>query len=237
VLPPNSATVYGYHSPQGYDSLSIVDYYGFAQRIEDGSPAPVENGNMMLLENYASPLLAAAAVKWIVSREPLRGDDLKLLWQGEGTYLYEGACAPRFQILTPEGKPAGDFPAIPGRSYVHSGLNCVRLDLPHSGPWTVLAADKWYPGWLAIRGPHIVAIKHYHEIFRKMDLPAENEIPPFHDQDTFRPEWASGMGGLLMVYYPTSVLCGLFVTLLATGVLAALVVGCWMAALKSGSRS
>jgi len=53
LLPPNSATVYGYLSPQGYDSLSIDDYYKFAAKLEHEPPAPVENGNMMLLENYA----------------------------------------------------------------------------------------------------------------------------------------------------------------------------------------
>ncbi len=210
VLPPNSATVYGYHSPQGYDSLSIDDYYKFAAKMEHEPPAPVENGNMMLLENYTSPLLSDAAVKWIVSREPLRGDDLRLLWQGEGAYLYRAQCASRFRAGNLEGKAIEP-------SAVKTGLNYVEVELPPVGGGNLLVADTWYPGWRCFVDGRPTAASRS-RVFRQLEL-------------------AGGAQSALMVYYPATVLWGLFVTLLATGVLAALVAGCWMTALMSCSRS
>ncbi len=210
VLPPNSATVYAYHSPQGYDSLSIDDYYKFAAKIEREPPAPVENGNMMLLENYTSPLLSDAAVRWIVSREPLRGDDLRLLWEGEGAYLYQAEAPPRFRVNTAQGTTIEP-------SIVETGLNYVKVHLPVAGGGTLLTADAWYPGWRYFVNERPAAASRY-GVFCRLEL-------------------AGGAQSVLMVYYPVTVLWGLFVTLVAVGVLAGLAVGCWMAARMSCSRS
>jgi len=210
VLPPNSATVYGYYSPQGYDSLSIDDYYKFAAKVEHKSPAPVENGNMMLLENYTSPGLESAGVKWLVSMQPLHGGDLKLLWHGEGTYLYERACPSRFRVNMVGGTTVE--PTI-----IKTGLNYVQLRLPSVGRGTLLAADTWYPGWrYFVDGQPAVASRY--GVFCQLKLAADGQ-------------------SVLMVYYPASVLCGMFVSLMALAVLVAVAAGRWMAALKSGSRS
>ncbi len=210
VLPPNSATVYGYHSPQGYDSLSIDDYYDFAQRMEDGSPAPVENGNMMLLENYTSPLLSDAAVRWIVSRGPLPGDGLTLLWHGEGAYLYETDAAARFGVNSAQGTTVEP-------SAVKTGLNYVEVRLPPVSGGALLVADTWYPGWHDfVDGRPTTASRS--GVFRQLKL-------------------APDAGQVLMVYYPVAVLCGLFLSLVALAGLAAVAAGCWMTALMSCSRS
>jgi len=204
VLPPNSATVYGYLSPQGYDSLSIDNYYKFTEKIEHGPPAPVENGNMMLLENYASPGLAAAAVKWIVSREPVRGDDLKLLWHGEGTYLYEAGCPPRFQVWNLQGK-------IIEQSAVRTGLNYVRVRVPTVSGGTLLVADTWYPGWRCFVDSRPISDGRGRKVFRQLQLPPDaTEV--------------------LMTYYPATVVCGLFLSLVVIGLLVAVTTGYWLAA-------
>jgi len=206
VLPPNSATVYGYLSPQGYDSLSIDDYYKFAAKLEHEPPAPVENGNMMLLENYASPLLCDVAVKWIVSREPLRGDDLKLLWQGEGAYLYRAQCASRFRVRNLAGKAIEP-------SAVNTGLNYVEVQLPPVNGGTLLVADTWYPGWRCFvdgrpAGPGRCGV------FRRLEL-------------------TGGAQSVFMAYYPTTVVCGLFLSLLVIGLLAAVITGYWTVTRKN----
>lgn len=198
LLPPNSATVYGYHSPQGYDSLSVSEYYQFAARMEHSAPAPIENGNMMLLENYISPLLADAAVKWIISMEPLRSENLELLWHGEGAYLYQTRTPPRFRVVHSDGN-------IVEPRAVDIGLNYVKVHLPQGSGGTLIAADAWYPGWYCFAGDQPVPIERYRGIFRQVQIPA-------------------GARRLLMAYYPTSVLCGLFLSLVALTVLVAL--GC-----------
>ena len=206
VLPPNSATVYGYHSPQGYDSLSIDDYYKFAAKLEHEPPAPVENGNMMLLENYTSPLLSDAAVRWIVSREPLRGDDLRLLWQGEGAYLYQTETAPRFRVNTAQGTTVEP-------SAVNTGLNYVEVQLPPADGGTLLVADTWYPGWHYFVDGRPAAASRY-GVFRRLEL-------------------TGGTQSVLMVYYPTTVLWGLFLTLSTVALLSALAAGCCVTARKN----
>ncbi len=199
LLPPNSATVYGYHSVQGYDSLSIDQYYsGLAAKIAVGTPAPIENGNMMLLQNYSSPLLAAAAVKWIVSREPLRSANLELLWYGEGAYLYQTNALPRFMVLGREG-------AITEPTAVDLCLNSMRLDLPDSSGSSLLAADAWYPGWHCFAEQKAVPIEQSGDAFRRVAIP-------------------DGATRLFMAYYPATVLCGLFLSLTALAVVIA--VGC-----------
>jgi len=201
VLPPNSAAVYGYCSPQGYDSLSIDDYYEFAEKLEGEPPAPAENGNMMLLENYASPALEDAAVKWVVSMEPLYDEDLKLLWHGEGAYLYRLQGASRFRVRSLQGKTIEP-------SAVKGGLNYVELEVPPVNGGTLLVADTWYPGWHYFVDAHPAPAIRY-GVFRRLEL-------------------TGGAQCVLMVYYPTSVLCGLFVTLVAVGGLAAIAGGWWM---------
>ena len=199
LLPPNSATVYDYHSVQGYDSLSIDQYYsGFAAKMAGGTPAPIENGNMMLLQNYSSPLLGAAAVKWIVSSEPLRSANLELLWYGEGAYLYQTNALPRYMVLGRGG-------AITEPTAVDTGLNYVKLDMPDASGGSLLAADAWYPGWHCFAEQKAVPIERSGDAFRRVTIP-------------------NGATRLFMAYYPATVLCGVFLSLTA---LAAIIgVGC-----------
>ena len=153
---------------------------------------------MMLLENYISPLLADAAVGWIVSMEPLRSENLELLWHGEGAYVYETGSTPRFRML--------DLYDEAARPVVETiGLNYVELRLPPGSGGTLIAADAWYPGWYCFAGDQPVPITRHRGIFRQVQVPA-------------------GASRLLMAYDPTSVLCGLFLSLVALTVLVAL--GC-----------
>ncbi len=193
LLPPNSATVYGYHSVQGYDSLSISDYYQFAARMERTAPAPVENGNMMLLENWTSPLLDEAAVKWIVSMEPLRSDSLELVWHGEGAYLYETNSSSRYRFFGSQGVAVEP-------TAVEIGLNYVRLSLSDSTGGALRAADVWYPGWHCFAGHDAVPIAPSGNTFRGVEIP-------------------DGASRVFMVYYPTTVVCGSFLSLLALATL------------------
>ena len=54
ILPPNTATVYGLDDTQGYDSLLTGQYFQFAIALDGGSPAPLENGNMVFTYGMGS---------------------------------------------------------------------------------------------------------------------------------------------------------------------------------------
>ncbi len=199
LLPPNSATVYEYHSVQGYDSLSVANFFNFARQLEGQEPAPVENGNMMLIENYRSGRLSEAAVKWIVADEPLEGKELQLKWQGQQIHLYERPALPRAR-LAGASAARGEQPGL-----VDESLNSLRISVQSPRPDTLILADTYYPGWRAFTDGQPTEISMYHDVFRQITVP-------------------EGSHHVLMAYYPASVVCGLFISLVAALLLAAMLV-------------
>jgi len=93
LLPPNSATVYGLQSVQGYDSLSTARYREYAHLMEGAQPSPLANGNMVLLENVGSPLLDRAAVGLVVSAQPLLDEHLTRVWSDGFVHVYRNTRA------------------------------------------------------------------------------------------------------------------------------------------------
>ena len=73
ILPPNTATVYGLDDVQGYDSLLTGQYFQFAGRLDGGSPAPQENGNMVFTYGLGSREAREAGARFVVTRESLPG--------------------------------------------------------------------------------------------------------------------------------------------------------------------
>src|SRR5205807_8644465 len=72
ILPTNSAMAYGLRDVQGYDSLFPGQYKQFMNKmaapLTDASPPQV--GNMVFTKNPASPLVALAGVRCIVTQVP-----------------------------------------------------------------------------------------------------------------------------------------------------------------------
>jgi len=67
VLPPNGAMVYGIYDIGGYDSLSVLAYRNWISSSEtDGSPSPLLNGNMVLLQTPSPSLLDSLSVRYVV---------------------------------------------------------------------------------------------------------------------------------------------------------------------------
>ncbi len=76
VLPPNGATVYGIDDVNGYDSLSSAAYRQFLIANEGADVSPLRNGNVVLLNNLASPALDALEVRFVVMPETVLHDGL-----------------------------------------------------------------------------------------------------------------------------------------------------------------
>jgi hypothetical protein len=103
VLPPNGATVYGLHDVNGYDSLSLLSYRQFVAGQEGADVSPQFNGNMILLDNVASPALDALNVRFIVTQEQQpKLADRQVLESG-GCFVYERGVA--------------DVPRLDGRDF------------------------------------------------------------------------------------------------------------------------
>ncbi len=139
ILPPNTATVYGLDDTQGYDSLLTGQYFQFAGRMDGGSPAPPENGNMVFTYGYGSREAREAGARFVVTREPLPG--AAPVFQDGGAYVYEDKEAlPRIRAASTREK----FflkPSPPTRLTFEGDGD---QDMPE-----IIVADQWYPGWQA----------------------------------------------------------------------------------------
>jgi len=205
ILPPNVATVYGLDDTQGYDSLLTGQYFAFAGALDGGSPAPPENGNMVFTYGAGSREAREAAARWIVTLEPLSGQ--QPVWSGGGAFVYEDEkAADRIQMRG--GKSEGYGPAyfLPGW-----GPNQVRV-LMNDGfaaPQSLVVADQWYPGWRAYFHGEEVQMTQGPDVFRTLTLSARQQ------------HFSALNNPLEMRYEPEAFRVGLYALCVAMGAAAA----------------
>ncbi len=193
VLPPNSATVYGLNSIQGYDSLVPRNIVSFAARLEGGQPAPATNGNMMLLECTDAAALGEAAVRWVLTGEPLAGEKWRLRWHRGGLNLYENLAAK--PLVWVDG----------GRAQVISrGPNSLVFNITDPGRGEGTISQTCYPGWRLWSSGRAGISPRRSDPFWKLVCPAAATVR--------------------MDFWPQSVVCGLFLTLVAASVVTALTI-------------
>ena len=133
VLPPNSATVYGLYDLQGYDSLFTHRYMDWATVLDKRSPAPPENGNIVLMSNYHASEVAQAGVGYLVSRGPLpAAAQYRLVFQEGDMFIYDTDISLKAQSITLDR-------SVPTRLMVHWLWTHQRTRQTIS--------DQWYPGW------------------------------------------------------------------------------------------
>jgi len=164
ILPPNTATVYGLDDIQGYDSLLTGRYFQFAIALDNGSPAPPENGNMVFMYGVGSRQAREAGARFVVTREPLPGT--VSVFQNGGDYVYEDKGAlPRVQDMGRKTVEAMT-PAPPTRVVMLS-----EELLPHQ----IVVADQWYPGWHARYHDKAVALTLGPDVFRTITLTPQQQ--------------------------------------------------------------
>ena len=93
VMPPNGAMVYRLHEVNGYDSLSPRQYRAWVGTDEAGGVSPQLNGNMVLLDNLRSPVLATLSVRYIVVPQSLNlganTPDGQILYRADGCNVWQ----------------------------------------------------------------------------------------------------------------------------------------------------
>jgi len=160
VLPPNTLTVYGLDDTQGYDSLLTGQYFQYAGRVDGGSPAPPENGNMVFTYGYGSREAREAGARFVVTRVPLPG--AAPVFQDNGAYVYEDKGAlPRVRA------------ALDREKFSLKSSPPTRLAFEGDGDQDmteITVADQWYPGWRARFDGMPATVTQGPSVFRKIAL-------------------------------------------------------------------
>lgn len=214
LLPPNSATVYGYDSVSGYDSLFPLHYRRFVLGAEGEEPAPLENGNMLLLQRPEDPLYAVAGLRTVAT-------------------MRDGGAAPGVSIATLPGALPRAFVVPNGPDWIQALENAIANGTAKdalSNAFVKVRACQWRrtaPGVLVVT-----------------DVSGDGPAPWLIVSETFHPGWRAYVDGAprdvvqagpfcavalrgdegecYLVFEPDSVRIGLFSALVGVGALVGL---------------
>ncbi|MCD6359249.1 MAG: hypothetical protein J7M38_00200 [Armatimonadetes bacterium] len=203
VLPPNSATVYGYDSAGGYDSLFPRSYREFVFAVQEGEPAPAANGNMLLPGD--SPQWALANVEQVVD--------------AAGIYDRRGALPRAFTVRDVKHWTSGarefvswarEHPRraadVTAAAWARPAAECVTVNAPDAEDGDLLVVtETLYPGWRARVDGGWRGIRPVAGAFIGVPL-------------------RRGDREVRLVFLPDSVQAGLFCTLLGMGLIAGIMV-------------
>lgn len=218
ILPPNSAMVYGLNDTQGYDSLLTGQYFQFAGALDNGSPAPPENGNMVFTNGFLSPEAREAGARYGISQTPLPG--LTPVFQDNGGYVYEDKDAlPRVQVVGEKQGAKGGILELTSEPPTRVVLLSEEL-LPSQ----IVVADQWYPGWNAYFRSEAVSLTHGPKIFRTLTFSSKQQ------------SGAAINNPVEMRYEPTAFRVGLYLLCLALGMAAAIFAAAVGLRLRRGRR-
>ncbi|MBI3947493.1 MAG: hypothetical protein HY321_16340 [Armatimonadetes bacterium] len=199
ILPPNSATASGLNDVNGYDSLYLLSYKSFLNRVAGGETSPQANGNMVLFQAYAAPEFPSLACRYVLTLDPIADERFELVADGPVRIYRAKHALPRaFLAASPAGDP------LPGGEAELTAAGPTRLTAELKGKrgGTLVLLDARYPGWKAAVDGKPVRIEPAREVFRAV------RVPEGARQGSFR-------------YEPASFRVGLFLGLIGAGLLAA----------------
>lgn len=143
LMPPNTASYSHIHDLAGYDSLLHRDSVLMLQAIDQGTPTPPANGNMMLVKPKADPkLLEEAGVTHVWSQKPIPSFTDP---QGtvKGPYMIPSLGIVEYELLGPGRAYTPNAPA----QIVSESYNDIVIKAQGPGPLTL--KDRMMPGWTA----------------------------------------------------------------------------------------
>ncbi len=140
ILPPNSATIYGFLDMQGYDSLFARNYKEFVDSHLGMDSSPQENGNMLLLQCYVAGWPVGTA-EYVLSTEPI--PDLEQVHYADGVGVYRVPDASIAYVVDGAGSVLASGEAI----ICKQSSNGVELTVSTDRPSKLVLAVAWFPGW------------------------------------------------------------------------------------------
>ena len=244
ALFPNTATAYGLDDFRGYDSLYLERYQDFMQRVhESAAPTLFHRDTVVNTPALASPWLDFMNVRYAASLYPPPADGRYqgAHYRGRGMPVYRNRRAlPRAftvrswkvrkedkaaldEMFSPGFDPAREavveapppgLPELAGTApppdYAPADARVTGRGPNHivfraHGPGLLVTSEAWAPGWTAMNGGSPRPVLRANYTFRAVPVPEH------------------GWQTITMRYTPAPVVAGLFVSLCACALLAAVV--------------
>jgi hypothetical protein len=184
LFPPNTPLVYRLRDILGYDSLYLADYRTLLGELEGRDPSPPTNGNLLLAHRVRRDLLPLFGVRYLVSRHPLEGKNLRLVYDKE-CKVYELSDAFSRAWLADAGHQPGSRTG--NAEILADDINHVGIKAEASESGWLILADNFYPGWRANVDGKEVPIEFAHRAFRAVALPAgEHKVDFYYRPTTFK---------------------------------------------------
>lgn len=209
LLPPNTGAAYGLRDVQGYDSLYPRAYRDAAAGWEGADPAPMTNGNMVLLEKVEARELGRLGVRYVLTAAPVGSPRLRKVAEFEGAggsvYVYERTDFQPPYRLVAGGKVRGLAAGL--------GYGRISVTVPPGAAGkggTVEIAETPYPGWRAYLDGRPAAWTS------DPALPLVRQVSLLASAAPRRVDF---------IYWPTTAALGMFLTLVAVGLAVGLLAG------------
>lgn len=204
-LPPNTATYYdGLRSLESYDSLNSSAYNEYVTELQGNPTGAEENGNLILLSNIDSPLVAEAGVDTVLSATPQTSTHLNLVRQVGDVYIY------RLRNPEPAAYVEGDSGVARGGTLPRvRRWNAGQIDVENVvGPGKLVVLDSNVPGWTAKVDGAAAPVQTYRGLFKSLYV-------------------ERGVHQVALCYRPLSFRIGVFLSAVAAAMLIGTLAGAW----------
>ncbi len=220
VLPPNAATVYGYDSISGYDSLMLSSYRALMLWAEDAQPAPAANGNMLLPEEGVGVRQSVMGLSTVMARRRPRADDARD-WGvasagshgGVGVWTVDAALPGAFMgslggpLKLMRTKPISATDAVTACVMRRTNPSAASITLPRGhGADRLFVSETFHPGWSAYSGGE------------------RREISPPRKYPFMHVDVREADSEVHIVFEPATVQVGCFLAMIGMSLLAAVVI-------------
>lgn len=197
LLPPNTATAYGYNDAQGYDSLYPISFARYAASVAPEGHTPITNGNMVLIDDLSGPVYGWVDIRWVVAPTSvsLPSSQFVRRWRVGGVTVLENMNArPRLAVV-------GTSSMLPLQDMATMDPCQISVELPAGRGNRVTIAETVYPGWRAYADGRPCALHASPSLGWEVSVPTETKR-------------------LDLVYQPASFAVGAFASLVGLAAIA-----------------
>jgi len=208
IIPPNFLTHYRVQTIEGYDPLYLKSYAEFVTMLERNKPdinGPYGFNRIITPHNYTSPFFDFLNVKYVLSLDDIKSENLVKVFEEGQTKVYENKkVLPRIffvEKVVAENNQLNNLfeydlgktavvsgPAVSSNSFSLGSVseisylpNVVSMKTKNSGDGYLVFSDAYYPTWSATIDGVKTNIYITNHAFRGVFVPKGNHTVQFKD--------------------------------------------------------